>query len=68
MTFLLDNVPGTVVMAPRPPDCPLLESASGHRQIMDIWLIQIARDIGVRLATRDSGSLSNWPDHTSAVR
>lgn len=60
--------PGRIILASRPPDPSLLETATGHRQIMDIWLVQIARDSGAKLATRDAGSLANWPDHTILVR
>lgn len=59
--------PGKVVLAPRRPDRSLLNTAMGHRQIMDIWLVQIARDTGCRLATRDAGNLAHWPDDTVAV-
>lgn len=60
--------PGIVVLASCRPDPSLLKVATGHRQIMDIWLVQIARDMGVRLATRDAGSIANWPDDTVFVR
>ena len=58
---------GTVVMAKKKPDRVVLGKAKGHRQIMDFWLVQIARDIDVKLATRDGGTLSNWPDLTEKV-
>lgn len=67
-TELEGSHPGRIVLAPRCPDPSLLASATGHRQIMDIWLIQIARDIGAKLATRDAGNLANWPRDTVAVR
>jgi predicted nucleic acid-binding protein len=60
--------PGRIVLAPRLPDPSMLRSATGHRQIMDIWLVQIARDVGAKLATRDAGALANWPGDTIAVR
>jgi hypothetical protein len=34
---------------------------------MDIWLVQIARDTGHKLATHDQGALSRWPKDTLAV-
>lgn len=58
---------GTLVMARKKPDRAMLEKAKGHRQVMDFWLVQIARDIGAKLATRDGGILSNWPDLTQKV-
>ena len=67
-TELAGKHAGKVVLAPKTPDTPLLSRATGHRQIMDIWLVQIARDTGVRLATRDRGILAHWPAHTIAVR
>jgi predicted nucleic acid-binding protein len=59
--------PGRVVMAPRKPDRRLLEKAEGHRQVMDFWLLQIARDSGSKLATRDAGILSHWPADSHKV-
>jgi predicted nucleic acid-binding protein len=67
-TELAGAHPGRIVLAPRGPESSMLERATGHRQIMDIWLVQIACDSGVRLATRDAGTLANWPDDTVAVR
>jgi len=46
---------------------PLLEKATGHRQIMDTWLVQIARDTGHKLATHDTGTLAQWPEQTLRV-
>ncbi len=67
-TELSGPLPGRLVLAARPPDFELLSQASGHRQIMDLWLIQIARDAGAKLATRDGGSIANWPGDTIRVR
>lgn len=67
-TELAGAHPGRIVLATRRPERSMLEKATGHRQIMDIWLVQIARDHGARLATRDGGTLANWPDDTIAVR
>jgi hypothetical protein len=55
------HYPGQVVICPLKPDRALLEKAVGHRQIMDFWLVQIARDCGAKLATADAGTLANWP-------
>lgn len=59
--------PGTVVVAPKRPARTLLEKAAGHRQIMDTWLVQIARDTGCKLATHDTGLLAQWPDHALRI-
>jgi hypothetical protein len=59
--------PGHVIVAPRPPARDRLEKATGHRQVMDTWLVQIARDTGHRLATHDAGLLAQWPGHTVTV-
>jgi predicted nucleic acid-binding protein len=64
---LAGSHPGHVVMAPRKPDRRLLEKAEGHRQVKDIWLLQIARDSGSKLATRDAGILALWPEDSQEV-
>jgi len=67
-TELAGKHPGKVILAPKAPDAHLLSKATGHRQIMDIWLVQIARDTGARLATRDIAILKHWPAHSVEVR
>lgn len=59
--------PGLGVVAPKRPARTLLEKATGHRQVMDTWLVQIARDTGHQLATHDTGLLAQWPGHTVRV-
>jgi predicted nucleic acid-binding protein len=59
--------PGLVIVAPKRPARALLEKATGHRQIMDTWLVQIARDTGYKLATHDTGILAHWPEQTLRV-
>lgn len=59
--------PGRVIVAPKRPSKVLLEKATGHREIMDTWLVQIARDTGFKLATHDKGALAHWPDDTVPV-
>ncbi|MBM3851790.1 MAG: VapC toxin family PIN domain ribonuclease [Verrucomicrobia bacterium] len=66
-TELSGSHPGLVVVAPKRPARSLLERATGHRQIMDTWLVQIARDTGGKLATHDTGLLSQWPEQTIRV-
>ena len=53
--------PGRVILARARPDQTLLMQAGGHRQIMDFWLIQIARENNCLLATNDSGLAAAWP-------
>lgn len=66
-TELAGPHPGTVIVAPKRPARALLAKATGHRQIMDTWLVQIARDTGHTLATHDAGTLAQWPEHTLRV-
>jgi hypothetical protein len=58
---------GRLIVSSKKPDPSILKKASGHRQIMDFWLVQIARDHGAKLATRDSGTISHWPEQTVAI-
>jgi len=64
---LAGSYKGRVVMASKRPDRRVLETAEGHRQVMDFWLVQIARDSGAKLATRDAGILARWPDDSQEV-
>ena len=66
-TELSGPYPGLVIVAPKRPARALLEKATGHRQIMDTWLVQIARDTGCKLATHDTGMLAQWPEQTLRV-
>jgi len=43
------------------PDDAVLEKAQGHRQIMDFYLVQVARDHNLKLVTRDDGILATFP-------
>jgi predicted nucleic acid-binding protein len=66
-TELSGKHPGKVVLATHKPDTSLFQKAVGHRQIMEIWLLQIAREHHCKLATRDGGTLANWPADTIAI-
>lgn len=66
-TELAGRHPGWVVIAPGRPDAAMLAKAAGHREIMDLWLVQIARDTGHKLATHDHGVLTQWPNETMPV-
>ena len=52
--------PGQVIIGGQP-DNALLKTAQGHKQIMDFYLAQVARDAGLKLATRDRGLLDAFP-------
>jgi len=54
--------PGHIIFAKEKPDTAIIGRAQGHKQVMDYWLVQIARQEGCRLATLDAGTLANWPD------
>lgn len=53
--------PGQVILSRNRPDQALLKQAKGHRQVMDCWLIQIARENNCLLATNDAGLMAAWP-------
>lgn len=61
-TELSGRHPGKVILARKRPDQSHLKQARDHRQIMDFWLIQIARENKYVLATNDAGLASVWPD------
>lgn len=67
-TELAGPQPGMVVLPRNPPEASRFTQAEGHRQVMDLWLVQIAHEHNAKLVTRDRGSLFNWPDDTVAVR
>lgn len=66
-TELAGPQPGRIVLASRPPDRTWLAQAQGHKQIMDLWLLQIARDKRSRLATRDKALSARWPAYAVEV-
>jgi predicted nucleic acid-binding protein len=53
--------PGRVVFSKKKPDRAILGRAIGHKQVMDFWLVQLAKQEGCSLATNDAGTLANWP-------
>ncbi|RRJ94836.1 VapC toxin family PIN domain ribonuclease [Opitutaceae bacterium TAV4] len=59
--------PGRIVYASEKPNRTMLAKAQGHKQVMDIWLVQIARQEGCKLATNDAGTLVNWPADTVSI-
>ncbi len=56
--------PGRVLFSTELPDPAIFSRATGHRQIMDYWLVQVAHAHGARLATRDKALHRHWPDRT----
>ena len=61
-TELAGRYPGRVVLAKQRPAQSMLKKATGHKQVMDFWLAQIAQEQGCKLATNDSGLAATWPD------
>jgi predicted nucleic acid-binding protein len=59
--------PGRVIHAAARPDPAILGRAIGHKQVMDFWLVQLARQERCKLATLDAGTLANWPNDTLRV-
>ena len=53
--------PGRVVFSKEKPDRAIFGRVSGHKQVMDFWLVQLAKQEGCSLATNDAGTLANWP-------
>jgi len=51
---------GKIIIGGQPDDA-LMKKAQGHKQIMDFYLVQVARDTGMKLATRDTGILATFP-------
>jgi|LNAP01.1.fsa_nt_gb hypothetical protein len=56
--------PGRVLCATTKPERAILAKAQGHRQVMDFWLVQLAREAGCKLVTNDGGTLNHWPEDT----
>jgi len=59
--------PGRLIFASQKPNRALFAKAQGHKQVMDIWQVQMARQENYKLATSDAGTLSDWPDDTVKV-
>lgn len=59
--------PGRIVLARSKPRSDLIGRAEGHKQVMDLWLVQIARQAGCKLATHDSALAARWPEHAVRV-
>lgn len=66
-TELAGPHPGEVLIGQNLPDPLLFNLATGHRQIMDFWLVQTARDNGYTLMTRDRALNRTWPELTQLL-
>lgn len=66
-TELAGRYPGRIVIAQSKPDQAMLRQASGHKQVMDFWLTQIAGEHGCKLATNDAGLASTWPKRVHRI-
>ncbi|HKK18513.1 MAG TPA: PIN domain-containing protein [Opitutales bacterium] len=61
-TELAGAHPGRVLFSGERPKGEMFDRATGHRQVMDFWLIQTARAHGHTLVTRDKALSRAWPD------
>lgn len=61
-TELAGKFPGRILIAAKPPIREIFDRATGHRQVMDFWLIQTARAHGHTLVTRDKALNRAWPN------
>lgn len=59
--------PGRIVRARRRPQADMLKRATGHKQVMDFWLVQLAFEHGCRLATNDAALAAAWPDAVERI-
>lgn len=59
--------PAEYIFAGNIPDEQIFRQATGHKQVMDFWLVQLARENNLKLVTRDQGLLQNWPLDTVEV-
>jgi len=61
-TELAGEHPGRILIGEKRPMGEIFNRATGHRQVMDFWLIQTARAHGHTLVTRDQALSRAWPD------
>lgn len=66
-TELAGRHPGRVVFPKKKPDQTMLRKATGHKQVMDFWLAQIAAEQRCTLVTNDSSLADAWPDRVTRV-
>lgn len=63
-TELAGKYPGKILTCGERPDREFFDRATGHRQVMDFWLLQTAQAHGHILVTRDQALNRTWPDET----
>lgn len=63
-TELAGKYPGRILIEDKRPIGEIFDRATGHRQIMDCWLMQTARAHGHTLVTRDKAINRAWPEHS----
>jgi len=63
-TELTGKYPGRVLVEDQRPLKAIFDRATGHRQVMDFWLIQTARAYDHTLVTRDKALNRAWPDNS----
>ena len=54
--------PATMIYPENPPEKKIFTSAQGHRQVMDFWLVQLARQEDLKVATFDKALKVHWPE------
>lgn len=59
--------PGRVIFPTKRPDQAILRKATGHKQVMDFWLAQIAAEQRCTLVTNDSSLADAWPECVTRV-
>lgn len=59
--------PARVVFTKKTPDKKLFSKATSHRQVMDFWLVQLAKQEAMKVATFDRALHSSWPEHVLLV-
>jgi predicted nucleic acid-binding protein len=67
-TELAGKFPGQILIAGKRPSGEIFDRATGHRQVMDFWLIQTAREHGHTLVTRDKALNRAWPNDSLLLR
>jgi len=55
---------GEILIGCERPRADLFDRVTGHRQVMDFWLIQTAQAHGYTLVTRDKALHRTWPEHS----
>ena len=60
-------MPATILYPAQPPEESLFSKATGHRQIMDFWLVQLAQQEKLKVATFDKALKTHWPKDVMLV-